>query len=82
MPFSYTGAQQNFVVPKRVTQISVKASGAGGEGGEGGEGGLVKATIPVTPGESLAIFVGAGGGYGGFNGGAIHGGGGASDVRQ
>ena len=60
-------------------------------------GGLVKATIPVTPGETLAVFVGGAGipegnGYngGGANGnsgtcsgsGCGGGGGGASDVRQ
>ncbi|MFY9718670.1 MAG: hypothetical protein WAK16_03415 [Candidatus Cybelea sp.] len=69
MTFSYTGAQQNFIVPERVKRLKVAASGA--HGGLGG--GLVKATIPVTPGESLAIFVG--GDNDGFNGGA-------SDVRQ
>jgi hypothetical protein len=35
----------------------------------GGLGGRAKATIAVTPGERLAIFVGATGGNGGFNGG-------------
>jgi len=59
-----------------------------------GAGGSVKATIPVTPGEKLAIFVGGyGATAGGFNGGGTGGstggsggngggGGGASDVRQ
>jgi hypothetical protein len=77
--FDYTGAQQNFTVPKGVTQITVTASGAHGGGG----GGLVRATIPVTPGEQLAVFVGDNAtGIGGFNGGAGLDGGGASDVRQ
>jgi Glycine rich protein len=79
--FHYTGALQNFTVPSGVTQITVTADGASGEGStfrhmKGGKGGLVKATIPVTSGETLAIFVGgeggkssASGGPGGFNGG-------------
>lgn len=79
--FSYTGAQQSFTVPTGVTQITVTANGASGAGkvrrrtGVGGTGGLVTATIPVTPGETLAIFVGGkgaqaeAGGKGGFNGG-------------
>jgi hypothetical protein len=106
--FSYTGAEQNFTVPKRITKVTVAASGASGgvEGlttkygnsGSGGLGGQITTTIPVTPGETLYIFVGGagdyGGGYGGYNGGGEGGldpscngicgwgGGGASDVRQ
>ncbi|MGB6518173.1 MAG: glycine-rich protein, partial [Candidatus Cybelea sp.] len=79
--FHYTGTQQNFTVPSGVTHVRVTASGASGNGNTrfhmgGGKGGLVKATIPVTSGETLAIFVGgeggkssAIGGHGGFNGG-------------
>ena len=106
--FSYTGAEQNFMVPKRITNVTVTASGASGglEGftskyqnsGSGGLGGRITATIPVTPGETLDIFVGGAGDYGGlyagYNGGGEGGsayscsgicgwgGGGASDVRQ
>jgi len=103
--FSYTGKRQEFKVPAGATQITVMARGAsgpsfgsGGNGGyTGGEGGVVTATISVTPGETLAIFVGGEGGstgVGGFNGGGFScgdscgsggsgtGGGGASDVRQ
>jgi hypothetical protein len=106
--FNFTGAQQTFVVPAGVTSITIAASGAqggsgysgggGSGGGAGANGGTVTATIAVTPGESLAIFVGGQGGNGGeelpgaagFNGGAQGGagsyvggsGGGASDVRQ
>ena len=36
MTFNYTGAQQNFTVPKRVTHLMVTASGARGAGGGGG----------------------------------------------
>lgn len=94
--FSFTGAQQNFTVPAGVTSITVEAWGAeGGDGndeggagvpGAGANGGKVTATITVTPGETLAIFVGgqgaaattvgqdSTGGTGGFNGGAAGGG--------
>ncbi|HEY2476597.1 MAG TPA: hypothetical protein VGI19_17585 [Candidatus Cybelea sp.] len=98
--FKYTGAEQKFKVPAGVTQITITASGASGAPGfdygyggyeaPGGLGGQVRATVPVTPGESLAIFVGGSGSDGGFNGGGGTGisevnfgyGGGASDVRQ
>jgi streptogramin lyase len=76
--FNYLGAQQNFTVPAGVTQLTVDAYGAAGGAG----GGYVQATIPVTPGESLAVLVGGagaggvvggGGGAGGFNGGGVGG---------
>src|SRR5579864_313575 len=67
--FNYTGAQQNFTVPAGVTQVTVRAYG--GSSGSSADGAYVRATIPVTPGESLAIFVGGNqsAGIGGFNGG-------------
>jgi len=80
--FKFTGGGQNFTVPAGVKSISVTGSGSGGFAG--GVGGVLKATIPVTPGQTLAIFVGGQGGgpgsggapgAGGFNGG---GGGGCS----
>jgi hypothetical protein len=100
--FKYTGAEQSFKVPRGVTNVTIVATGARGANGGyqsqyyagvGGAGGSVQATIPVRPGERLAIFVGGWGGYGGFNGGGsgprgCHSsdcfsiGGGASDVRQ
>jgi hypothetical protein len=100
--FHYTGGKQSFKVPRGVTHIEITAYGAKGAPGllspsgfssHGGGAGTVTAKIPVTPGERLAIFVGASGGHGGFNGGGgITGescteycagfGGGASDVRQ
>jgi hypothetical protein len=85
--FHYTGKEQSFRVPSGVTQVTIKASGASGPSGTasgyceftGGSGGVVKATIPVTPGETLAIYIGgegtgdgsncSPGGAGGFNGG-------------
>ena len=80
--FAYTGGEQYFVVPDGVTEISVEAfAGAGGDNDDGltgGMGGYVQATIPVTPGETLAVYVGQKGPTksddssrltGGFNGG-------------
>ena len=90
--FTCTGSEQNFTVPAGVRHVTVRAYGASSRGSAGG--GYVKATIPVTPGESLAVFVGgnssgnAGGFNGGGNGGAAphggpgNGGAGASDLRQ
>lgn len=82
--FKYTGKEQKFAVPPGVTQITVAADGASGPVGTddtGGNGGYVKATIAVTPGETLAVFVGGEGGLaayytygaGGFNGGGAGG---------
>lgn len=99
--FTFTGEVQTFTVPAGVTSMAITAQGAeGGTGGisnsGSGLGGLVNATLAVTPGSTLNIFVGgqggtgtgAGSGAGGFNGGApggggsfAGGGGGASDVR-
>lgn len=87
--FGYTGSRQHFEVPAGVTQIVVTVSGASGAGGHrarGGKGGVVRATLPVSSGEVLALFVGGegasgsagSGGAGGFNGGARGGGGLAS----
>jgi PKD repeat protein len=85
---SYTGAVQDFVVPACVTAIGVDAYGAQGGTGKlengsdatGGMGGRAQATVPVTGGETLHVFVGGMGqtigtgptpppGTGGFNGG-------------
>jgi len=94
--FHYTGFEQSFKAPSGVTQVRIVAKGASGGGNCGtcqaGTGGLVRATITVTPGETLYVFVGGAGGLGtgGFNGGgeggkgkfAGYGGGGAADVRE
>ncbi|MGA8796847.1 MAG: hypothetical protein WB526_07255 [Candidatus Cybelea sp.] len=63
--FSYTGAEQNFTVPRGVTQLTVVAIGASGPSGggsycyyTGGNGGVIKATIPVISGETLSVYVG------------------------
>lgn len=73
--FSYTGAVQTWVVPPCITSITVDAKGAQGGGAAGGKGGRAIATIPVTAGSTLYIYVGGqpttrpGAGSGGFNGG-------------
>lgn len=70
--FNFTGAMQTFTVPVGVTSITVDAQGAQG-GANGGLGGRAVATIPVTPGEVLEVWVGGRPtqeiGPGGFNGG-------------
>ncbi|HEX3459106.1 MAG TPA: glycine-rich protein [Candidatus Baltobacteraceae bacterium] len=96
MVFSYSGAEQMFKVPSGVKSIIVDAVGAAGAGNRrlGAppvRGGRIRAKIPVTPGETLYVFVGGRWSIGGFNGGGSGGctgsgarnaGGGASDVRE
>ena len=71
--FGFTGGVQTWVVPAGVTSIDVVAKGAkGGDGintnnvagigyGVGGKGGKVSATLAVTPGATLYIYVGEAG---------------------
>jgi hypothetical protein len=58
-------ADQYFIVPDKVRQLSVKTWGAGGGGsrnaGGGGGGGFASATITVNPGDVLFLKVGRGG---------------------
>jgi len=77
---AYTSAgTYEFIVPEGVSSVSAVAIGGGGggsgfptgtsykwPGSGGGGGGLAWATFDVTPGESLDVFVGNGGG-GGLN---------------
>jgi hypothetical protein len=56
--FNYTGGAQNFKVPAGVTRLKVIALGAHGAGPPKAYGGRVHAVIPVTPGETLALYVG------------------------
>lgn len=89
--FSYTGAEQTYVVPNGVTSIIVDAYGAqGGANWASNDnyGGHVQAEIAVTPGTTIFVYVGGqpSGISGGWNGGgagetAGQGGGGASDIR-
>lgn len=87
--FSFTGAPQTWQVPAAVTAVEVELLGAQGTGMFGGLGARVRATLLVTPGETLQINVGgagngpAGGFNGGGNGGSTgSGGGGATDIRR
>lgn len=83
--FSFTGSAQSWQVPAGITAISVDARGSQGGGGwtNSGLGGRVTSTLPVTPGETLGVYVG---GTNGFNGGGASSGsgtgGGASDIRE
>jgi len=97
--YTYTGGEQTFVVPAGVRALSVTAVGGRGGGsygaGQPGSGGSATGAVAVTPGTTLYVEVGGGGGNGvdgngagGFNGGGYGGsassgggGGGASDVR-
>jgi hypothetical protein len=96
--FSYTGGEQTFKVPSGVKAITIDATGAAGAGfvpKRIGRGGRIVATVPVTQGETLYVFVAGEGSSStaGFNGGGSggcrpsygdcgDGGGGASDVRE
>jgi uncharacterized repeat protein (TIGR01451 family) len=89
--FAYTGAAQTWTVPAGVSSATFDLFGAQGGDGliipfgfprAGGMGGEAKATLAVTSGQVLEVFVGGqgastpSGGAGGFNGGAA---GGATD---
>lgn len=82
-PFGYSGGNQSFTVPERVTQVRYKIWGAGGAGdtswntynnGSGGGGGFVTGVINATPLEVFNIIVGGAGtnaGTSAFGGGGI-----------
>ncbi|MDO7849816.1 glycine-rich protein [Hymenobacter sp. M29] len=94
--FAFMGTAQTYVVPAGVTALQVDLAGAMGgytyntNTGQG-LGGRVQATLAVTPGQVLTVYVGGAGtnanaGSGGYNGGGSAvfgdgGGGGASDIR-
>lgn len=68
--YSYTGADQTFIVPAGVTSVQARLWGAAGGGanstfyqaqGGGGGGGYSLGTIAVTPGQTLTLTVGQGG---------------------
>ncbi|MCB9750813.1 MAG: hypothetical protein H6713_12575 [Myxococcales bacterium] len=96
--FSYTGGDQQFMVPGGVSSIWVKLWGAGGgswnanQGGAGGGGGFALANLSVTPGEMLTVIVGQRGedsfsqtmifGGGGHGGFFAGNGGGRSAIRR
>ena len=63
--FNYTGAYQTYTVPSGVSSVSVYMWGAGGGRVQfaqlAGGGAYVTGILPVTPGETLRLIVGAGG---------------------
>jgi hypothetical protein len=80
--FSYTGAEQSYVVPTGVTAVQIVAVGAPGAGVPqvpGGRGAVVSAELPIPQGQAV-LYVEVGGTGVGFNGGGSDGGD-ASDVR-
>lgn len=92
--FNYTGGAQSWNVPCGVTSVIIDAYGAqgGDNAATGGRGGRLQASVPVSPGQVLNIYVGGAGiscNTGGYNGGGSTSctytqsrmGGGASDVR-
>ena len=97
--FNYTGGQQSWTVPAGVFAISVDMEGAEGSrntnyNNRGGYGGKAVATVAVTPGQTVYIYVGGWPGNsqssGGYNGGGnqfystsmANSGGGATDIRM
>lgn len=60
--FSYTGADQTWTVPTGIYSITVTVRGASGgnaSSATGGAGATVATTIPVIPGDTLRLVVGA-----------------------
>jgi hypothetical protein len=90
--FNYTGGVQTFVVPAGVTLLTCELLGSVGKGGTPGRpatpgnGGYIKATLAVTPGETLYLQVGGNSNAfdGGISGAANNpgAGGDSSDIRQ
>jgi hypothetical protein len=82
--FTFTGGNQNVIVPAYCTAATIKAWGAGGGGAgvaQGGGGGFSQATIGVLAAETLIVQVAGGGSkYIGDQG--AGGGGGASMVNR
>ncbi len=76
--FNYTGSAQQWTVPAGVTSIVVDCFGASGSDAyqcTGGKGGKASATVPVSPGDTVHVYVGGKGiqinssATGGWNGG-------------
>ena len=91
---TYTGSPQTWTVPGGVSSVTVVAYGAGGSEGSVGfdrsRGGKITATLAVTAGQVMHIYIGGKGvgKTGGYNGGGTAeltytggGGGGATDIR-
>lgn len=62
--FDFTGAVQEFVVPDGVTEVTIECKGAGGgtsqvaSAGDRSGGAIVTGLVPVTPGNTLDVYVG------------------------
>ena len=59
--FNYTGSVQTYVVPGGITSLHISVSGASGGNGDlgiGGGGGTTSATLAVTPGQTIYVYVG------------------------
>ena len=69
--FTFTGAVQSFTVPDNVDELTITANGAPGGGATRGLGGRVTATVPVTPGADLDVYVGGKGNASGGGGGSL-----------
>lgn len=65
--FSYTGADQTWLVPSGITKITVTVNGASGgntSSATGGAGASITTIVSVTPADTLRLVVGAKGGDG------------------
>ena len=89
--FSYTGSVQNWTVPNGNTTITVTAyGGSGGDGvngtivngATGGNGAAVTATISVTAGDTLYLYVGGSGANASIRTGGSGGWGGGSSISS
>eukprot|EP01037_Dinobryon_pediforme_P020544 gene20544-21202_t len=88
LPVAFTQyGQYEYTIPAGLTSVNVIVTGASGSSDTcysasnvGGFGAIVQATIVVTPGQLLYIFVGQRGGCGGAGAGGGSGGGG-TDIR-
>ena len=89
--FSYTGSVQNWTVPNGNTTITVTAyGGSGGDGANGttvngatgGNGAAVTATISVTAGDTLYLYVGGSGANASIRTGGSGGWGGGSSISS
>ncbi len=61
-PYVVSGDQYEWVVPAGVTEVTIEVaagSGASVAGATGGVGGAITALVPVTPGQTLLVLIGA-----------------------